>query len=530
MTDTFYPLEFHPFANLFPLIEGPDFEALVEDIRAHGLREPIVLLDNQILDGRNRYRALVRLFATGEVLGDGWGLSSGEALPRARIVPGEDPCDFIFAEFYEEGDGNPLAYVLSKNLNRRHLNESQRAMVAAKLETLRHGGARGEGALAAEADLPGIVAGGGQDANLHLEAPPAIDRKSAADALHVSPRSVASAAKVRDHGAPELQHAVEAGQVAVSAAADIAGLPVEDQREIVARGESQILKAAKEINASKRERRRAERFSAIADIARASAPLPKDRKYPVIYADPPWRFDSGFGDRSIENHYPTMSVDEICALPVRDLAHDDAVLFMWVTVPHLESAFMVLRAWGFAYKSSAMWDKEESGTGYWFFNQHEILIVATRGAFPAPEGVVKARSVYRERKGKHSAKPDYYYGLIERMTPGLPRVELFSRGSPPGWDAWGNQAGAQESITQESQAKATEGNAGMAEGTDDVLVRQSTAGEGLRVGAADAVQPATSEVMDVTAGETAHHSRDDDLDIPAFLRHKSAAEQAEVAS
>ncbi|KAB2846552.1 MAG: hypothetical protein F9K44_15135, partial [Hyphomicrobiaceae bacterium] len=115
-------LEYHPLANLFPLIEGRAFEDLVADVQANGIREPIILLDGKILDGRNRYRA---------------------GMEAALIARSATP-DSVFAhrwfEVYDtERLGDPLAWVLSKNLHRRHLNESQRAAVAAKLETLSHG-------------------------------------------------------------------------------------------------------------------------------------------------------------------------------------------------------------------------------------------------------------------------------------------------------------------------------------------------------------------------------------------------------
>lgn len=391
-------LQVHPFADLFPMIEGAEFAALVADLKQHKLRDPIVLFGGKILDGRNRYKAIRSLDPT--------------------FSPKTEPACFV--EFPTGRDA--LAFVLSKNLARRHLTESQRAMVAADIETLRQGERRAA-----------------KDANLQ------VSRDEAARLLKVSERSIASAKVVRAKGAPELRNAVKSGFVAVSTAEQLAELPAADQAEIVARGKTEILKAAKSIMAEQREKRRDERFAKIAEISKGNTALPVgDRKYPVIYIDPPWKFESGFGDRSVENHYPTMTVDEICAMPVGELAQRDAVLFMWVTIPHLMNANRVLEAWGFEYKSSAAWDKVDGGHGHWFFNQHEILLVATRGSFPAPAPVVKARSLYREKKTDHSSKPSYYVELIERMTPGLDRVEIFARidGAPlrPGWSAWGNQA------------------------------------------------------------------------------------------
>lgn len=388
-------LEFHELANLFPLIEGGEFLALVADVKANRLREKIWLFEGKILDGRNRYRAVRDL--------------------DSSFHPCTDPDAFVV---FTGTRAEALSWVLSKNLARRHLKEGERAMVAAKVARLNVG-------------RPGAA----NSANLQN-----LSQADAARLLKVSTRLVASAKVVQDKGAPELQRAVEQGVAAVSTAEAVAQLPQTEQAEIVAKGEGEILKAARQIMADKRERRRVERLDKIGKLSSQNAPLPEDRTYPVIYADPPWRFESGISDRSIENHYPTMSLEEICALPVAKLATRDAVLFMWVTVPHLFNAQRVLDAWGFEYKSCASWDKVDAGTGYWFFNQHEILIVATRGSFPAPDPVIKARSVLIERKGEHSAKPAFYYDMIERYTPGLARIELFSRSPREGWAAWGNQA------------------------------------------------------------------------------------------
>ena len=108
----------------------------------------------------------------------------------------------------------------------------------------------------------------------------------------------------------------------------------------------------------------------------------------VIYADPPWRFEpysreTGI-DRAADNHYPTMTLDEIKALDVPSIAANDCVLFLWATAPMLTQALEVMAAWGFTYVSQVIWDKDADGHGYWFINRHEILLVGTKGKIPAP--------------------------------------------------------------------------------------------------------------------------------------------------
>jgi N6-adenosine-specific RNA methylase IME4 len=111
-------------------------------------------------------------------------------------------------------------------------------------------------------------------------------------------------------------------------------------------------------------------------------------------------------DRAADNHYPTSETDAICARPVGDIAADDCVLFLWATAPMLPDALRVMAAWGFAYKSHAIWKKDRIGTGYWFRNQHELLLIGTKGKIPAPAMGTQFPSVIDAPVGKHSEKPD----------------------------------------------------------------------------------------------------------------------------
>jgi N6-adenosine-specific RNA methylase IME4 len=127
---------------------------------------------------------------------------------------------------------------------------------------------------------------------------------------------------------------------------------------------------------------------------------------------------------------------------VRELAAEDAVLFLWTTLPHLEEAFRVIAAWGFQYKTNLAWVKDKIGLGYFVRNQHELLLVATRGNIPSPAPAARPPSVIMAPRREHSRKPDEAYELIERMYPELPKIELFARSARKGWAAWGNQAPA----------------------------------------------------------------------------------------
>lgn len=177
-----------------------------------------------------------------------------------------------------------------------------------------------------------------------------------------------------------------------------------------------------------------------------STPLPPDGKFSVILADPPWRYDfSPTDSRKVENQYPTMEVEQICALGERIPFAEDAVLYLWATAPKLREALDVVSAWGFKYTTHGVWDKEIIGMGYWFRGQHEPLLVATRGSFPPPPESARVSSVIRGRRAAHSQKPEAVYELIESAYMGLSekqRLELFAREAREGWTPWGNEVAA----------------------------------------------------------------------------------------
>lgn len=173
-------------------------------------------------------------------------------------------------------------------------------------------------------------------------------------------------------------------------------------------------------------------------------------KFRVIYADPPWKYGDertglAKGDTAAAAQYPTMPTVEICDLapfdrPIRHLAADDAVLFMWATFPLLEDALQVIDEWGFKYKTAFVWDKQRSNIGNYHDARAELLMIATRGSCPI-EIDTRPSQVQSIARGKHSAKPEEFRQLIDKLYPTGPRVELFRRGeAPAGWVVWGNES------------------------------------------------------------------------------------------
>jgi N6-adenosine-specific RNA methylase IME4 len=280
--------------------------------------------------------------------------------------------------------------------------------------------------------------------------------------MNVGRRSVQRAAEVQEKGAPELKQAVEQGKIAVSTAAEIAdALSADEQAQVAKLSDEEILAKAKTIRKEKNDKRRAERVAKIAEKAAGNTGLSTVKQFPVIYMDPPTKFSAGDSDRSTENHYPTMTEEELARLPVTDLATYDAVLFIWTTVPWLRKTLRLIEAWGFEYVSEYVWDKQHMSLGFWARNQHETLLVAKRGNIPAPDPSLLERSLFREQRTDHSAKPAFFRDMIGRYYGELPKVELFPRGElPEGWHGWGNEArltaqqtlGIEGDKTEEEQA------------------------------------------------------------------------------
>jgi N6-adenosine-specific RNA methylase IME4 len=194
------------------------------------------------------------------------------------------------------------------------------------------------------------------------------------------------------------------------------------------------------VTAEKRERRAAREI----ELGAFQAALPVKR-FGVVYADPPWRWEAWSRvtglDKNAESHYPTMSLDDIKALDVASIAADDCALFLWATAAAFDQALDAMKAWGFAYKTNWTWAKDHAGTGYWNRNQHEHLLLGTRGEPPAPAPGTQWPSLIEAPQGRHSEKPSIFCDLIEGYFPTLPKIELFCRGATrPGWAAWGNEA------------------------------------------------------------------------------------------
>jgi N6-adenosine-specific RNA methylase IME4 len=202
-----------------------------------------------------------------------------------------------------------------------------------------------------------------------------------------------------------------------------------------------MIELAKAEKKAARERWREIKLDQIGVLKAASKPLdPTVGPFNVIYADPPWDYIP-----ADQLGYPTMPLNEICdLLRGKPVVARAAALFLWVPASLIGDGLKVIEAWGFKYRTQAIWAKGGSGMGPYFRVNHEVLLLATRG-HTLPEVPPESRdtSVFEFPRRAHSQKPDEFYEVIERMYPEMPKLELFRRGVPrAGWYCWGNEVQA----------------------------------------------------------------------------------------
>jgi len=308
---------------------------------------------------------------------------------RACIEAGKEP---HFKTWY--GEGSPVAFVVSMNLYRRHLTSSQCAMIATDaLPMLEAEAKKRQGTRTDLLNFPETIP----------ESEQGEARDQAATLFQTNPHYVQDAKNIAQK-APDLAEQIRAGKMTIPQA----------KRELTKR-------------------------------TKVEAP-PLVGKYRIFYADPPWKYnDSGvIGSDNyghVERHYPSMSIDELCAMgeQIKAVSEPNAVLFLWVTSPLLEECFAVVRAWGFEYKTSFVWDKIRHNFGHYNSVRHELLLVCTRGSciFDNPELFDSVQSI--EKSDKHSQKPKEFRDIIDTLYPNGARIELFARETIPGWENWGNE-------------------------------------------------------------------------------------------
>lgn len=365
-------VEDHKIAALFPLIAPVELESLAADIKANGLQERITLHEGKILDGRNRYRAC----------------------ELAGVEPSF--CDYQGA--------SPVAFVVSKNLKRRHLNSTQLACASVECLPWLEKEAKERQGRRNDLKRPNITQ--------QIERPSRNETTATAQAAQLfktNRQYVADAKKIKETE-PALFEELKSGK--------------------------------RDMAEAKREIRRKAHVKRLMEAAQSPRPRLVTGPYDIIVADPPWEYeDCKTENREITNHYSTATLVEIAShfQQANPEPRGDCILFLWATAPKLAEALWIMDQWGFRYRSCAVWDKEVIGMGYWWRIQHEHLLVGVRGQPGATPEFSRVSSIFRERRGKHSAKPECIYRWIEEAFPGSTKLEMYCRHPRPGWGFWGNE-------------------------------------------------------------------------------------------
>lgn len=308
-------------------------------------------------------------------------------------------------EFREYNGSEPASFVWSLNGPRRHLDSGQKAAIA--VDMLPH----------LEKEARARMAEGGQGKEIIPDLDRGQARDKAAEMVGTNPRYVSDAKKIK-----------------------------EDQPEVfeqIKSGEKSLMQAKREIREEKRELRREENRQKVAEVD-APDQLLGAAKFPTIIIDPPWDWaDEGDINQMgrAKPDYATLSIDQLAALPVGELADDDCHLYLWITNRSLPKGFRLLDAWGFRYVTCVTWVKPSFGMGNYFRGQTEHLLFGVRGSQMLKRKDVGTVFHSARGDGGHSSKPEAFYDLVESCSPG-PYLEMFSRTDRNDWTHWGENASA----------------------------------------------------------------------------------------
>lgn len=390
------------YKEMVPPLSKEDYANLKDSIEADGVEIPLILNHNNlVLDGHHRLQICHDL--------------------------GIHEVDYRKKYFTNQLDEEE--FVISCNLNRRHLNNAQKAELGLKILEIEERKAKER-----QGKRNDLSNKNDSKGNIVENSPQCLDKNK--DEV----TTIFNAKKAED----ELKKPMEGR--AVELAAKKAGISDNTLKRV-----KKIKKAAEDDPRIMEKWEKAKKgnttvnavYRAVQDkekpIKRQAivSKLPEG-EFTVILADPPWKYNfSETKNREIENHYPTMDLEAIKKL--NPPKADDSILYLWATAPKLEEALEVISAWGFEYKTNMVWCKNKIGMGYYARSQHELILIATNGNGMVPPTDKRVSSVFKAPRTEHSRKPDYIHELIESMFPGEKYLELFARRPRDGWKVWGDE-------------------------------------------------------------------------------------------
>jgi N6-adenosine-specific RNA methylase IME4 len=373
------------FKKLIPPLTAEEFKQLEINCLDEGIRDAIVTWNGFIIDGHNRYK-----------IATDWGL---EFKTEAKVFDSEN---------------DVREWMINNQYGRRNLSNYQRSVLALELESVFK-----EKAKENQIRKPESVK------QISAEQKPIETRKEIAKVANVSHDTIAKVKVIEAKATPETKEKLSTGELSVNQVyQDIKKEEKKEEQEVKKQEYEQRIETV-----SKNEFK--------IDI------LNTTEKFRVIYADPAWSYNDKqetpmLGGAS--KHYNTMSVSEICSLPVKDISEKDAILFLWVTSPLLEDAFTVIKSWGFKYKTSFVWDKIKHNMGHYNSVRHEFLLIATKGSC-VPDNKKLYDSVQSiERNDNHSEKPIEFLDIIDDLYLYGNKLEMFCRNiKKQNWYGWGNE-------------------------------------------------------------------------------------------
>jgi N6-adenosine-specific RNA methylase IME4/ParB-like chromosome segregation protein Spo0J len=403
------------FESLIPPLSAVEFKQLEANIQRDGCTDPLTVWNGILVDGHNRYKICQKhgiAFKT-ETLKD--------CLTRDHV----------------------MVWIDERQLGRRNVSLDQRADIGAdRMERLSRI-ARVERAQTARASVKkrnpvkSDLSVKTSDKSEKNPGQKKDTRKSVAKELDIPERKLRQAAEVRKAD-KDVSALVKDGTIKLTEAKKLIALPNEARKLAV-----KAVEHGTEVRAAIRDAKRQGYNARVA----ATKPKPLEGTYRIFYIDPPWKYH-GLNQADeyghAEAHYDCLDDEQLMDFKpdgkrlIKDLADENAILFLWVTAPLLERCFPILNAWGFKYKTNFIWDKENHVMGFYSSVRHEHLIVATKGSC-TPDVKKLYDSVQPIKRTEHSRKPEKFYEIIETLYGHGRKLEIFARSGRAGWDSVGNE-------------------------------------------------------------------------------------------
>jgi len=372
------------FKKLIPALTVEEFKQLEQNCLDEGIREKIITWNGFIIDGHNRFEIATR-----------WNLEYETESKR----------------FKDENEVKE--WMINNQFGRRNLSNYQRSVLALELESVFKEKAKEQQGKRTDllATLP--------------KSKPIDTRKEIAKIADVKERTLGKVKVIQAKATSEVKAKLSTGEVSINQAYQ--DIKKEEKKE-----EQKVKKQEYEV-----------RVETVTKNEFKVDIFNTENKFRIIYADPAWSYNDKQDTAQLggaAKHYDTMSVSEICSLPVKEISEKDSVLFLWVTSPLLEDAFTVIKSWGFKYKTSFVWDKVKHNMGHYNSVRHEFLLIATKGSCVPDNKKLYDSVQIIERNNNHSEKPIEFLNIIDDIYTYGNKLEMFCRNiKKDKWYGWGNE-------------------------------------------------------------------------------------------